>query len=223
MTGGTLLLGMLADLGRKAGGNLGMAQLAFALKVCRRWNRSQGLVRICMAGQALSKRFGRPMGGFMTAGTFRHDVRIIAAQRIIGMENLMAICTGNCLMPGTIITQPVIMGRMAAGTFLKGKRLNWQRVYIVPNRFSRNCLVRSIYEQEYHCQQYFANVYQIRFSFLVHDLPLVFADSCLLKISQKKAGEPSLILLLFDSGLFNQEMRIHVTVNTVGHFLVHQR
>jgi hypothetical protein len=94
MTGGTLLLGMLADLSRETGGNLRVAQLAPVLKICRCRNRNQGLVGIDMAGKTLHDRFRRTMGCRMAAGTFRHDISIIAAQGIIGMEHLVTVCTG---------------------------------------------------------------------------------------------------------------------------------
>ena len=108
-----------------------MAYLALALKFCRHRDGGQGLMRICVAGKALHDRFSRPVRWRRVAvGTFRHDGLIIAAQGIIGMKNLVTIRTGHCLMPGTIVSQPIIMGCMAAGTILKGKRLDVKCIYI---------------------------------------------------------------------------------------------
>ena len=109
MAGRTLLLGMLAHLCLEAGSDLVMAQLAAFFQAGRIGNRDQGLVRIRMAFQTLHDRLGAAMGRIMTAAALGHDRRVIVAQRIIGMKNLMAVGTGHCLVEGAVIPQPSIM------------------------------------------------------------------------------------------------------------------
>ena len=52
------------------------------------------------------------------------------------MEYLVAICTGHPLVPGTIITQLVVVGSVTTGTILKGKRLDLLGIYIAPSQLS---------------------------------------------------------------------------------------
>ena len=60
----------------------------------------------------------------MTAAALRHNFSIIVAQRIIGMEYLVASVQAIpwCLAP--FITQLVVVGSVTTGTILKGKRLD---------------------------------------------------------------------------------------------------
>ncbi len=109
MTGGAFLLSMHADLIFQAGGNVGMAMLAAVLNVGRIRDGCQGLMRVGVTCETLCHRFIRTMKSLMAAGTFGHDFRVIFTQRIVGMKHLVTFGTGNCLVPGAIITQPVVM------------------------------------------------------------------------------------------------------------------
>jgi hypothetical protein len=48
-------------------------------------------------------------GGIMARAALRHELCVIAAQRIIGMKNRMALGTGNCLVAGTVFFKPLVI------------------------------------------------------------------------------------------------------------------
>ena len=115
---------MLGNLGFQACCNPGMTKLTVPLQAGRIRNGYQRLVRVGMAVKALQNRFRRPVGSVMTAGTFRHYLRIVVAQRVVGMKNFMAFRACHSLVPGAVILEPVVMGGVAPGTILQSKRLN---------------------------------------------------------------------------------------------------
>jgi hypothetical protein len=59
-----------------------------------------------MTGEALHDRFGRAMGCSMAVRALRHNLGVIIPQRIVGMENLMAIGTHNPAVFTTLLFDP---------------------------------------------------------------------------------------------------------------------
>ena len=222
MAGGAFLLRMLADLSLQAGCNLGMAQLAAAFKLGRSRDGYQWLVRVGMAVQTLCHRFRGAVGCIMAAAALRHNFRVIVSQRVIGMKYFMTFGAGNCLVPGAIIPQPVVMCGVAAGTFLQGERLHLAGINAALNCFCSSGLTEDRYSSKNHCQEAHFSQTVIGCIFSCHAVPLV--NFQIFKKLIKKWQEPYIqVLLPLIRLLFDQEMRIHMTVKTVGHFLMHDR
>ena len=118
MTGGAFLRGVLADFGLKACCYSVMTELAAVFQVARGRNGYQWLVRVVMTFKALQDRFRGSMGRVMAVGTLGHDLSIVFSHRVVSMKDLVAFGTAQCLVPGTVIFKPVVMGGMTAGTIL---------------------------------------------------------------------------------------------------------
>ena len=62
--------------------------------------------------------------GVVTARAFRHDVRVIAFQRVVRMEQLVTVSTCYLGMLVAFIPDSLEMRVVASSAFLDGKRLN---------------------------------------------------------------------------------------------------
>jgi hypothetical protein len=106
MTGRALLLRVLVWFCRYHGCHLRMTGPAQPFQGSGSRDGSQWLVRILMTGEALHDRFGRAMGCSMAVRALRHNLGVIIPQRIVGMENLMAIGTHNPAVFATLLFNP---------------------------------------------------------------------------------------------------------------------
>jgi hypothetical protein len=88
----------------------------------------------------------------MAAAALRHDVRIIVPQRVVSMKYFMAFRAGNFLVPFTVISEPVVMRRVAAGTFLQGEGLHLDIIYAAFNSFCCCRLTENKNTESEYCQ-----------------------------------------------------------------------
>jgi hypothetical protein len=101
-----------------------------------------------MALKALHDSLSRTVWRIMATAAFWHDLRIIVTQGVIGMKYLMTFSASNALMPGTVVTQPVIMGCMATPTFLKRQWRDFHCVDIISCLFCGRCTLRCKCKQQ---------------------------------------------------------------------------
>jgi len=109
---------MFAGLRLQTCGHLGMTQPALPLKICRVRNRSQWLMRVGVAVQALLDRFSITVRSGVTACALGHQLRVVRFRGIVGVKLIMTISTEHLGMACAVGFYASVMQEMAPGTFL---------------------------------------------------------------------------------------------------------